>query len=48
MLNLDGTLVQKVNLGTPILAEVSIHGNEVYVADFAGNVYCFNITTTTK
>lgn len=48
VLNLDGTLVQKVNLGTPILAEVSIHGNEVYVADFAGNVYCFNITTTTK
>ncbi|MFU1855724.1 PQQ-binding-like beta-propeller repeat protein [Sphingobacterium sp. NGMCC 1.201703] len=44
ILNPDGTLVQKINLGTPILAEVTIQGNEVYVADFAGNVYCFNMT----
>ncbi|WP_233789205.1 PQQ-binding-like beta-propeller repeat protein [Sphingobacterium sp. HMA12] len=41
VLNLDGSLAQKINLGTPILAEVTIQGNEVYVADFAGNIYCF-------
>lgn len=46
VLNPDGTLVQKVNLGTPILAEVTIQGNEVYVADFAGNVYCFTMTNS--
>jgi len=46
VLSLDGTLVQKINLGTPILAEVTIQGNEVYVADFAGNVYCFTMTNS--
>ncbi len=44
VLNLDGTLVQKINLGTPILAEVTIQGNEIYVADFGGNIYCFSMS----
>lgn len=43
VLNLDGTLVQKINLGTPILTEVTIQGNQVYVADFGGNIYCFTM-----
>ncbi len=46
VLNLEGTLVQKINLGTPILAEVTIQGNKVYVADFAGNIYCFTMGKT--
>lgn len=41
VLNMDGTLLQKINLGAPILAEVTLDGNRVYVADFAGNIYCF-------
>jgi outer membrane protein assembly factor BamB len=46
VLNLDGTLVQKINLGTPILTEVTIQGNQVYVADFGGNIYCFTMGKT--
>lgn len=37
----EGNLKGKINLGVPILAEVLIKDNLLYVMDFAGNVYCF-------
>lgn len=44
MLDKQGKLIDKVCIGAPIFAEVTIEGNLLYVADFAGNVSCFEIT----
>ncbi|SFS46566.1 PQQ-binding-like beta-propeller repeat protein [Sphingobacterium wenxiniae] len=43
MLDTTGKLLDKVNIGAPIFAEVTVEGNQLYVADFAGNVSCFRI-----
>lgn len=40
-LDAKGNLKAKINLGVPILAEVLVKDNLIYVTDFAGNVYCF-------
>lgn len=37
----QGKLKYKINLGAPILAEVLVKDNLLYVTDFAGNVYSF-------
>lgn len=44
ILNIDGTLHEKINLGAPLLAEVSHTGRQLYVADFAGNIYSFTLS----
>ncbi len=36
-----GEVVQKLNLGAPIIAPVAVVGHRIVVADFAGNVHCF-------
>ncbi|MBR4899910.1 MAG: PQQ-binding-like beta-propeller repeat protein [Victivallales bacterium] len=36
-----GEVVQKLNLGAPIIAPVAVIGHRLVVADFAGNVHCF-------
>ena len=36
-----GEVVQKLNLGAPIIAPVAVVGHRLVVADFAGNVHCF-------
>ena len=36
-----GELQWKKRTGAPILSTAITEGNKVYVADFAGNVYCF-------
>lgn len=41
ILNTNGTLHERINLGAPLLAEVSSLDRQLYVADFAGNVYSF-------
>jgi len=43
VLDRTGKLLQKINLGVPVLAEPTIDGNRVYVADFSGTVSCFQI-----
>ncbi|WP_270087594.1 outer membrane protein assembly factor BamB family protein [Sphingobacterium sp. SYP-B4668] len=43
VLNLEGKLLDKVNVGAPILAETALDDRHVYIADFAGNVYCFSV-----
>lgn len=40
---ITGTLVKEINVGAPILAEISIVGNQLIVFDFSGNVINFNI-----
>ena len=36
-----GEVVQKLNLGAPIIAPVAVVGHRLVVADLAGNVHCF-------
>ncbi|SHG19097.1 outer membrane protein assembly factor BamB family protein [Pedobacter caeni] len=44
MVNEDsGMVLQKLNLGAPVFADPVVVGNEVFVADFAGNVYTVKI-----
>ncbi|WP_081918479.1 PQQ-binding-like beta-propeller repeat protein [Sphingobacterium sp. ML3W] len=40
-LDKNGNLKEEINIGVPILAEVTVKDNLIYVTDFAGNVYCF-------
>lgn len=39
----DGLVIQKIELGSPILASICISGNAVFVADFSGNISCFTV-----
>ncbi|MGE8290094.1 MAG: PQQ-binding-like beta-propeller repeat protein [Sphingobacterium sp.] len=43
MLNKQGKLLSKFNLGAPIFSEITVDGNFIYIADFAGNVSCFKL-----
>ena len=36
-----GEVVQKLNLGAPIIAPVAVVRNRIVVVDLAGNVHCF-------
>ena len=38
-----GKVLQQFALGSPVFAPVTREGNNIYVADFAGNVYAFKI-----
>ncbi|WP_418359150.1 PQQ-binding-like beta-propeller repeat protein [Sphingobacterium detergens] len=40
-LNKQGKLLSKFNLGAPIFSEITVDGDFIYIADFAGNVSCF-------
>lgn len=40
---LDGSLIQKINLGSPILSTPKICGNMLITADYSGNINCFLI-----
>lgn len=42
VLDLNGKLVEKINIGAPILAEPTLFGDSVFIADFAGNIYSFD------
>ena len=39
----SGAVVQKLNLGAPVFADPALHGKQLFLADFAGNVYGFEI-----
>lgn len=43
VLNKAGKLLSKFNLGSPIFSDVTIDGDLIYIADFAGNVSCFKL-----
>lgn len=43
MLNKQGKLLSKFNLGAPIFSEITVDRNFIYIADFAGNVSCFKL-----
>ncbi|WP_316818174.1 PQQ-binding-like beta-propeller repeat protein [Pedobacter nyackensis] len=42
VLDFEGKLIDKINLGAPVLAETTFGEDRFYIADFAGNVYCFD------
>jgi FOG: WD40-like repeat len=39
----NGNVEERMELGSPIFGKVCSDGNSIYVADFAGNVYCFEL-----
>ncbi|NQX37340.1 PQQ-binding-like beta-propeller repeat protein [Pedobacter steynii] len=39
----SGAVLQKLNLGAPVFADPVLLGNELFVVDFAGNVYALKI-----
>ncbi|AOM76291.1 PQQ-binding-like beta-propeller repeat protein [Pedobacter steynii] len=39
----SGIILQKLNLGAPVFADPALIGKELFVADFAGNVYAFKL-----
>lgn len=41
----DGTIVSRTDLGSPVLGTVSVIDNQLFVADFAGNLYKFFINS---
>jgi len=43
MLSKQGKLLSKFNLGAPIFSEITVDGDFIYIADFAGNVSCFKL-----
>jgi outer membrane protein assembly factor BamB/predicted phosphodiesterase len=43
VLNKAGKLLSKFNLGSPIFSDITVDGDLIYVADFAGNVSCFKL-----
>ena len=43
MLSKQGKLLSKFNLGAPIFSEITVDGDFIYTADFAGNVSCFKL-----
>lgn len=38
----SGNILQKINLGAPVFADLSVAGKTVFVADFAGNIYALD------
>lgn len=43
VLSKEGKLLSKFNLGAPIFSEITVDGDFIYIADFAGNVSCFKL-----
>ncbi|WP_343562916.1 PQQ-binding-like beta-propeller repeat protein [Sphingobacterium sp.] len=43
VLNKQGKLLSKFNLGAPIFSEITADGDFIYTADFVGNVSCFKL-----
>lgn len=43
VLNRAGKLLSKFNLGSPIFSEVTVDGECIYIADFAGKISCFKL-----
>ncbi|WP_316747356.1 PQQ-binding-like beta-propeller repeat protein [Pedobacter gandavensis] len=39
----SGKVLQKLNLGAPVFADPALHGKQLFLADFAGNVYGFEL-----
>jgi hypothetical protein len=44
----EGEYIWSRNLGSPILGDVLIEGHDMYVSDYAGNLYNFDITSILK
>jgi outer membrane protein assembly factor BamB len=44
----EGEYIWSRNLGSPILGDVLIEGSELYVSDYAGNLYKFDISSVLK
>jgi outer membrane protein assembly factor BamB len=43
-----GEYIWSRNLGSPVLGDVLIEGNDLYVSDYAGNLYNFDISSVLK
>ena len=39
----NGKIMDKINLGAPVFSTACLAGNLLYVADFSGNISCFNL-----
>ncbi|NLD64790.1 MAG: PQQ-binding-like beta-propeller repeat protein [Bacteroidales bacterium] len=39
----NGRIMDKINLGAPVFSTACLAGNLLYVADFSGNISCFNL-----
>lgn len=39
----SGQVIQKIEIGAPILADILVLGDKIYAADFSGNISCFQI-----
>jgi outer membrane protein assembly factor BamB len=39
----DGQVTQRIDLGAPVLGKVCYTNNAVFVADFSGNISCFEL-----
>ena len=39
----NGRIITKVNLGAPVLGRACLEGNDLFVADFSGNISCFSV-----
>jgi outer membrane protein assembly factor BamB len=44
----EGEYIWSRNLGSPVLGDVLIEGDELYVSDYAGNLYKFDISSVMK
>lgn len=42
----SGAVIQKIELGSPILGAACLTGNTLFVADFSGNIYSFVLNET--
>jgi len=40
----NGTILSKTNLGAPVLGNICLTDDHLYVADFSGNICCFSVT----
>lgn len=39
----NGRIITKINLGAPVLGGICLEGNDLFVADFSGNISCFSL-----
>ena len=39
----NGRIITKINLGAPVLGRACLEGNNLFVADFSGNLSCFSL-----
>ena len=44
----EGEYIWSRNLGSPVLGDVLIDGEDLYVSDYAGNLYKFDISSVLK